>query len=128
MWNQHPQISIISKFHSKNAEIWHQKCFICIFSGWNFKTILSYLKSVTINFSNCKILRKKNGSTYDKKFLIWLFWGGEYWKTVVIFRNQHCQICQIPKICEKTTIPKLGNKNALLGIFDWECLMYVFLG
>ena len=30
------------------------------------------------------------------------------------------------KILEKTKIPKFGNPNALLGIFDQECLIWVF--
>ena len=34
----------------------------------------------------------------------------------------------IAKFCEETKMPKGGTKNALLGIFDQECLFWVFLG
>ena len=54
-----------------------------VFLGYNFKKLLSYLKSATSNLSNCK------------------------------FR-------------EKTKLPKFRTKNALLGIFDQDCLIWVF--
>ena len=36
-----------------------QKCPILVFSGWNLKIILPYLKSVPSNLSNCWVLCKK---------------------------------------------------------------------
>ena len=29
---------------NKNPYVWHQKCLICVFLGWNLKMLLSYLK------------------------------------------------------------------------------------
>ena len=58
--------------------------------------------------------------------------SGYFWwkikKNYCHIRNEHPQICQIWKIRWKSTIPKFGTKNALLGIFDQEYLIYVFLG
>ena len=42
--------------------------------------------------------------------------------------NQHLRINVIAKFCDETKMPKCGTKNALLGIFDQECLIWVFLG
>ena len=42
--------------------------------------------------------------------------------------NQHLRISVIVKFCEETKIPKFGTKNDLLGIFDQECVIWVFLG
>ena len=42
--------------------------------------------------------------------------------------NQHLRISVIAKFCEETKMPKFGTKNDLLGIFDQECVIWVFLG
>ena len=43
--------------------------------------------------------------------------GLEFKKNYCNISNQHPQICQIAKFCEKTKMPKFGTKNALFGFF-----------
>ena len=95
-------------------------------SGWNLKTILSYLKSAKICLIikfRIKIKKPKFGT---KNALFWYFWtkmaylgifGLEFYKYYCHIWNQHPQICLIAKFCEKEKIPKFGTKNALFGYF-----------
>ena len=59
-------------------------------------------------------------------------WFGYFWAGILEncfhIRNQHLRISVVSKFCEETKVPKFGTKNALLGIFDQECLIWVFLG
>ena len=42
--------------------------------------------------------------------------------------NPHLRISVSAKVCEETKMSKFGTRNALLGKFDQECLIWVFLG
>ena len=59
IWNRHYRIFLTKKICEKQiAWIWHQKCLVLVFLGWNFKTLLSYLKSAPSNFMYYKISQK----------------------------------------------------------------------
>ena len=101
------------------------KCPVWVFWGWNWKTILSYLKSAPWILYNCKIWRKRKISKFGtKNTLFGYFWPkltylGIFGKQFQIYYchiwNQHTQIYLIPKFCEKTKIPKFGTKMPDLG-------------
>ena len=61
-------------FRTKN-----KKGFVWVFSGWNLKKPLSYLKSTLSNLSTCKILQKKKQKMPKfgtKNALLGYFWAG----------------------------------------------------
>ena len=62
-----------------------------------------------------------------KSALFGYFWA-RILKNYCHISNQHLRMSVIAKFCEETKMPKGGTKNALLGIFDQECLFWVFLG
>ena len=51
-----------------------------------------------------------------KNTLFGYFTARIFKKTIVIFKNQHPQICIFAKFCEKTKMPKFRT-NALFGQF-----------
>ena len=112
--NQYPQIFQYSKFHAKIKNTFTTKrCFIWIFSGWNSKKSLSYLKLTPSNKFGAKIK--------ILKFSTKNAWCGYFWarilKNYCHIWNQHPRICLIAKFHEKMKMPKFGTKNALFGYF-----------
>ena len=100
---------------------------------------MSYFKSVSLNLFNCKILwTNQNAKIWDQKcyFRVFLtknalfgyFFGKNLKKNYCEIWNQPLQFCLVAKYQEKTKMPKFETKNALLGIFDQECPVWVFLG
>ena len=59
--------------------------------------------------------------SFQRKFCIWVFLAG-IWKQYCHIWNQHPRICLISKFSEKTKIPKLGTKDALIGYFGARIL------
>ena len=64
IWNQHPQICIFAKFREKikMRKFGIKKCLIWVFFNWNFKKVLSYLKSTPSNLYICKVSRKNKNA------------------------------------------------------------------
>ena len=115
--NQYPQIFQYSKFHAKIKNTFTTKrCFIWIFSGWNSKKSLSYLKLTPSNKFGAKIK--------ILKFSTKNAWCGYFWarilKNYCHIWNQHPRICLIAKFHEKWKCLNLGPKMPYLGIFGLE--------
>ena len=51
-----------------------------------------------------------------QNFLFEYFWD-RIFKNYCLIWNEHPQICQIVKFCEKAKMLQFGKKNALLGYF-----------
>ena len=97
--------------------MWVQKCQILVFWGWNFRTLLSYLKSASSNLSSCKIMSKKNALKFGTENAWFGYcWTGS-WKIYCHIWNQHPRICLLGKFREKMKMPKFGTKNALFEYF-----------
>ena len=62
IYYQHPQICVIATFFQKKTQILVQKCLVSVSFFWNFKKLLSYLKSAPLNFSICKISRENKNA------------------------------------------------------------------
>ena len=62
-----------------------------------------------------------------KSTLFGCFWA-RILKNYCHIGHQHLQISVIAKLYKETKMLKFGTKNALLGIFDEKCLIWVFLG
>ena len=91
------------------------KYFIWIFSGWNSKKPLSYLKLTPSNLFTCKVwwkIKILKFGTKNARFVS--FWAG-IWKLYYHIWNQHPEIYLIIKFREKMKMPTLGN--ALFGYF-----------
>ena len=96
--------------------------------GLEFWKLLSYLKSASSNLSIRRISRKtKMPKLRTENALFEYFWARILESCCHIW-NQHLRISATAKFCEETNMPKFGTKNALLGIFDQQCLIWVFLG
>ena len=95
--------------------------------GWDFKTILSYLKSAPSNLSNCKIWRKQKCLNLgNKNALFGSFWARILKKTIVMFEISTFEVVQ--NFVTKQNCQKLGLKMPYLGIFDQKDLIWVYLG
>ena len=77
---------------------------------------MSFLKSVSLNFSLCKVSRKNKKYIYDKKSFIWIF---SAWSSKKLLPNLkltpsnlfHC------KVWCRTKILKFENKNTKFAYF-----------
>ena len=97
--------------------------------GWNLRILLSHLKLVPSNLSNCifpcKIKIPKFGT---KNALFWYFWTGILKKYYHNW-NQCPWIFLIAKFGAKTKILIFGTKNALFGYFKtriWEQYSHIW--
>ena len=84
---------------------------VCSFLGWDFKIILSYLKSVSWNLSNCKISWK------NKNALFGYFWAGIWKRKYCDIWKQRPWICLVARFSAKIKILKFGTKNTWFGYF-----------
>ena len=90
-----------------------KKCFIWVFSGYNSKKPLSYLKSTPSNLSDCKGWCKIKFLKFGTKNVRFLYFCIGIWKYYCHVSNQRPRICLVAKFCSKIKILKFGTKN------DW---------
>ena len=114
--NQYRQIFQYAKFHAKikTTYIYNKKYFIWIFSGWNSKKPLSYLKLNPLeilpsNLFNCKVWWKKKILKFRNKNAQFVYFGAIIWK-------YYCHIWN-PRIC----LAGLGFENNII-IFEISTL------
>ena len=107
IWNQYLQICPTAMFSTKIKflEFGDQKCLIWGVLVWNLKILLSWLKSVLLNSSNCIIsCKNKNTLIWIKKWFTWIFLG---WNLKMILSR----LKSVPSILRNCTI-LWKNKNA----------------
>ena len=61
-----------------------------------------------------------------KNALFGYFWGRIFEKTILLFEISTLKFVSLQNFAKKTRLPKFGTKNTLLGIFEQECLIWVF--
>ena len=129
IWNQHPQICLFAKFHEKTRtpKFGTKNTWFEYFGAGILKTIVIFEIGIS-NLSICRISRKtKMPKLRTENALFEYFWARILESCCHIW-NQHLRISATAKFCEETNMPKFGTKNALLGIFDQQCLIWVFSG
>ena len=112
---------------TKNAQIWDQKYLIWVFLGWNFKKLLSCLKSAPSNLSNCKILHKKKKKLPKfgtKNALFGHFRVRILKKLLSYLKSAPSNLSNCKTSWKKNA--EIWDQNTLSGIFDQECLIWVF--
>ena len=110
----------------KNAYIWDQKCFVCVFLGQNFQKLFSYLKSANSNLPKCKILWKKQKIVnLEPKMPYFGYSWARILKSYCRIFYQQPQIFQITQFCEKTKMPIFGTKKILLG-YSWARILKAY--
>ena len=86
-------------------------CLFWVFVGQNLKTALSSLKSVHINFSNCKILRRnKKLLNLGPKTPYLVIFGKNFWKTIVMLQTSTLKFEKFQKFGKKQQYLNLGPK------------------
>ena len=69
--------------------------------GFNFEKLLSYLKSVPSNLSNCKVsCKNKNAKMWNQKCLILIFFG---WNLKILFsylKSASSNLCNCKISCK----------------------------
>ena len=110
----------MSKFGTKNA--W----FTYFWAGnWNVIFEISSFEVVKLqNFAK----KQKCLNLGPKNAFIWVFLGWNFKKTIVIFETGTFELVYLKNFVKKQKCLILGPKMPYLGIFDQECLIWVFLG
>ena len=65
--------------------------------------------------------------TFNRKCPIWLFSGKNFKRTNVIFEISTLKIVYFQNFTKKQKCLNLGPEMSYLGIFDQECLFWIFL-
>ena len=77
-------------------KFWTKTTLVRYYQARSCKQLLPYFKSAPSNLRNFKILRKnKNAKIWDQKCLIWVFFGQNFKKTVVIFEISTLEFVRI---------------------------------
>ena len=95
-----------------------QKCPILVFSGWNLKIILPYLKSVPSNLSNCWVLCKKQKLNLEPEIP---YLG-------VLSNNLKKILSYLKSEPSNWSCCKVWSKNKSPWIWGQKCLIWVFFG
>ena len=98
-----------------NAKICDQKFLILEILGYNFKKLLSYLKSVTNPVR--KFCEKTKLHKFGTKNALFGYFCTGVLKSYCHIWDEHPQICLTAKFFEKTKMPKFGTINALVEYF-----------
>ena len=112
IWNQHPQICLITKSGAKQKSLnLGQKMLNLHIFGWNLKILLCYVSNqrpwiCLVGKFGAKIKTLKFGT---RSALFWYSWAG-IWKNCCHIWNQHPQICLIADFA-KNKISKFVTKN-----------------
>ena len=88
-----------------------------VFSGYNSKKPLSYLKSTPSNLSDCKGWCKIKFLKFGTKNVRFLYFCIGIWKYYCHVSNQRPRICLVAKFCSKIKILKFGTKNDFILVF-----------
>ena len=87
--------------------------------GWNFKKLMSNLKSASSNLLTYKDSSKnKKNLNLGPKIPYSGIFGLQFNKNYYQIFNQHTQICETIKFHPKRKKKKFGNKNALFGSLE----------
>ena len=90
--------------------IFHRKCCIGIFLGWNLEKSLSFLESVHLNFFFFFVsCNKENSYIYDKKCQLWVILVWNLKKKYFHIWNQLPQIFLVPDFDVKNLRKKFLN-------------------
>ena len=126
IWNQNPQISLISNLAKKQKclnlgskmcdsgilglEIWKKYCHI-----WNRHPRI---------YLNAKFCEKTRTPKYGTKNTLFGYFWARILENDCHIWNQCLRICLIPKFSEETKMLKFGTKNALFEYF-WPKMQYL---
>ena len=104
------------------VSICDQKRQIWVLLGQNFlKNLLSYFKSAPLNLPNCKILSNNaNAEIWDQNFLILVFFGKIFQKTIVIFEISTLKRVYLQTFTIKVKYLNLGPNASDLRVFGME--------
>ena len=87
--------------------------------GWNFKKLMSNLKSASSNLLTYKDSSKnKKNLNLGPKIPYSGIFGLQFNKNYYQIFNQHTQTCETIKFHPKRKKNKFGNKNALFGSLE----------
>ena len=134
IWNQQPRIFLTAKCRekTKNAYICDQKCLIWVF--WNriwdiiskqYCHIWNQLPQICLI---AKFLRKTKMPKFGTKNAWFMYFWTGIWKQYCHIWIQDLLICLIANFLKKQKCLNLGPKMPFLGIFDQECLTWLFSG
>ena len=111
--HQHPQIFPTTKFLPKRRILKFG-----ISKDWNFKKLMSYLKSASSNWLTCKVSSKnKNNLNLGTKIPYLGIFGLQLYKTYYQIFNQYRRICETIKFHPKWKKINLGPKMLYLGLW-----------
>ena len=140
--NQHPQICLIAKYHeimkmpkfgakkplfgyfgariSRNyCHIWNQHLRISVIAKFREETKMPKFgtKNALLGYFWPKMLYLGN---FDQKYLIWVFLGENFKKTIAIFEISTLKFVYLQNFTKKQKCLNLGPKMLYLGIFGLE--------
>ena len=114
VWNQQARIWETAKFCAR--KIFKPGTKIVLFGYFRVefeKKLLSYLKSVPLNFAKCKVSCK----TKKQNCLIWVFLGCSLKTNYCHIWNQHSRLFETARFHRKQENFKFETKNSLFGYF-----------
>ena len=86
--------------------------------GWNFKRLMSYLKSTSLNLLTCKVSSKtKDLQICGQRYIIQVFFNYNLIKTIIKYLISTLEFVKLKILLQNARKDKLSTKNGLLNLW-----------